>query len=940
VAINFLNIWLLLLIVPAVLFVLWTAYKAGRIKSAKAKWSTALRCLILLLLIFSLAGMSIRKYTDETTVVFAVDLSDSTAAAREDMAQFILDSLKQKPDKFQAGIVTFGKEALVEQPVARELAFYELETMPPSHFTNMDHGLQTANSLMPGDTRKRVVLLTDGNQNLGDGIARARLLSQQGIRVDGVFFDTRPEEEVQISSLSLPGYLYQGESYDIQVGIDSTVSTSGILRLYANRQLLSEQRVEIQKGENRFIFKDTAREGGIKTYEAELQVEKDHLIRNNRMAAYVNVKGIPMVAVVEGLEGESRELLKILDAAGIQTKLYTPQTLPADLEELRKYQAMVLNNVSADDLNEKKIEAIESYVKSLGRGLLVTGGDNSYALGGYMGTLLEDLLPVDMDLTQKADIPSLGLVVVIDKSGSMTEGRFGVTKLDLAKEAAIRSTEALRPRDYIGVIAFDDAASWVVETRSLDDLQRIQDDIGTIRPGGGTNMYPGLNLAFESLKNLNTKLKHVIVLTDGMSAPGDFEGLVQKMSEQGITLSTVAVGQDSDVRLLENLAQIGNGRFYFTDEFQNIPKIFTKETYLATQSYVQNHSFYPVVTGISPILSGFDEGFPPLHGYIATGPKPSANVILSSDKSDPILAEWQYGLGRVLSWTSDLRGIWTEDWITWEEGQDFWLNIVSRLLPGDDSTKGTVETRRLGDQGIITVELGEGLGEDFDSKAVIVDPEGGQREIDLKLTEPGKYEGNFDIDLPGVYLVRVEQRKDGKVISSLDSGLSVTYSPEYDIRLKSSEDFLRRLVEETGGRILEKPEEVFRDDLEPVWAQTELSPYLLPLALVLFALDIAIRRLRIEALLVNLRRNMEGRKKASMEAAEKRKAQEAEKPTNGSRGYPTSFQEKMKPDEGRHEEKAKEKHEEPEEKGKEEEQGPAFTSQLLNARQRHKRKKL
>lgn len=862
-AIDFANPWLLLSLIPIIGFILQPFNRNHHKKLPKEKWIKAVRIILVLLLILSLAGISLKIYTDATALVLVADVSDSMIKVKDDMAAFIQDVLKHKTNRYQIGVIAFGKDALVEQPIARDISFSRWETTPNAYFTNIDKALQMAEAIMPSDARKRIVLLTDGAQNMGDAVERARALAQQGVRIDGVFFDAAPEHEVQVTSLEVPSELYEGEAYDIRVVINSTVNTSGILRLYANRKLIGQQSVELQRGENRFVFKDTADTSGIKTYEADLQAAEDGLLDNNRIAAYADVKGAPVVAIVEGQDGEGREITKILDAGNIKTVSYTPQTLPADLDELRKFQGLILCDVSADDLGDDKMQALDSFVKVLGRGLLVTGGDNSYALGDYMGTALEEVLPVSMDLSQKADIPSLGLVLVIDKSGSMSEGQYGITKLELAKEAAMRSTDVLRPKDTIGVVAFDDAASWAVEMQKAGDLKKLQDDIGAIRPGGGTNMYPALDLAYNALKDADTKLKHIIVLTDGQSADGDFEGLVQRMAHDGITLSSVAVGVGADKGLLQKLAQIGNGRYYYTDEFSNIPKIFAKETYLAAQSYLQNRTFYPAVTGYSPVISNFKQGFPPLHGYIATTIKPTANMVMASDRSDPILAEWQYGLGRVLAWTSDLRGAWTEDWLRWDKAAQFWLNAVSRILPSDDQPGNMVEVERADDKGQVTLTTGYIADETVSADAVVVGPDGKQQSLELQADRPGQYVGSFDIDEPGIYLVRVQQQKDGKVISAADSGLAVTYSPEYDIRYKGSKQLLEQIVSQTGGRIIDDPKQVFADDLAPVWRRTELWPYLLPLALMLFILDIALRRLKIEMLWASLAAKLPKRSECS-----------------------------------------------------------------------------
>lgn len=931
--ISFGNPWILLLAVPSCVFILWGYVKNSRIKRTGEKYSLVLRFIIVLLLILSLAGFSIKKYSDKTTLIFAVDLSNSTREVRGSMADFMRRSMENKPAKYQTGIITFGKDTFVEQPLSFDMIFHGLETIPDPNYTDIGSGLQMASALMPDDTQKRVLLLTDGNENMGEAIQRAKSLSHQGIRIDGVFFDTEPGAEVQISSLDVPTKLYEGEAYDITITIDSTINTDGNIRLYANRSLVGEQGIEILKGENRFIFKDTALEGGIKTYEAELDVKRDSIKQNNRIVTYTEVQGIPILALVEGQEGDGRELAGILESAGMNYKIYDPSSLPKELEELRKFQGTILCNVSADDLGEEKINILDVYAKSLGRGILFTGGDNSYALGGYMDTQLAEMLPVDLDLNHKAEVPDLGLVLVIDKSGSMADGQYGISKMDMAKEAAIRSTESLRTMDYVGVVAFDSEALWVVNTQHPEDLDGIHEKILSIPAMGGTNIYPGLSLAYESLRGLNTKLKHVILMTDGQSMPGDYDGMLDKMKKEGITLSAVAVGQDADQFLLEELAKSGGGRYYFTDEFADIPKIFTKETRMASQSYIQNRTFFPTITEHSPIISGFKEGFPPLDGYITTLSKNTATMALSSDTMDPILAEWQYGLGRVVAWTSDIRGAWTKNWLSWDQTEEFWLGVISRILPFGDDSQGFIETSLHGNQGQISVKLDHNMKEDLDGEAIIIGPKGKETIVPLEVTRPGKYEGNFGITMPGVYIVNTRHSKGGKIVNTLEAGLAVNYSPEYDLRQSGSIDFLKEIVAQTGGRIIDNPEEIFREDPEPVWTQTGIWPWLLPIALLLFVLDIAMRRLNI-ADLIGKHFKLAGDKAAKDQGHGGRIVRGENQKARGQRATePGIEKERRSPKtagKNVHEGTSKDP----------EDEAPGFTTQLLKARKGDKRKRL
>ena len=500
-AIDFTNPLALLFFVPAAVLAVYIYRRFKGVSFHGGMLPLVVRLILIILLVLSLAGPRVKIPIDYTEILFVADLSDSTISKQSEMAAFISDSLKLLPDNHHAGIVTFGGNSLIEQSVGNTRNFHTFHSKPDSDYSNIDQALQRAQGLFSQDSRRRMILLTDGAENMGNAMLRAGTLGQRGIPVDVFQLDTAPPREVQLSELTLPSTLYQGENYDVKVEINSTVETKGILRLYANREPAGSQEVEIQKGRNVFLFKETADATGTVVYEAVLEPlpGDDTFKQNNRMASYVHIEGPPIVALVEGREGEGRELAKIMEAGGMEYKLFTPHTLPDQLEELVKYNGVILANVDYDALGKEKAEILDNYVKSMGRGMLVTGGDNSYALGGYLGTRLEEILPVDMDLSKKKDIPSLALALVIDKSGSMSDTQFGINKMELAKEAAIRSTEALRDNDFIGVVAFDSAAAWVAEIQEAANRRKYKKSSAPFSPGG-TNLYPGLNLAYEACR--------------------------------------------------------------------------------------------------------------------------------------------------------------------------------------------------------------------------------------------------------------------------------------------------------------------------------------------------------------------------------------------------------------------------------------------------------
>ena len=417
--------------------------------------------------------------------------------------------------------------------------------------------------------------------------------------------------------------------------------------------MTSQKKVTRNKGTNRFAFSDKAVNGGTVTYRAEITANYDTVSQNNSLSAYSYISDKPKILILREADASGKELEKIL-GEDMRVTALKPGQAPQDLPELLKYDAFVLANVPIDSLSEAFLTNLKTAVGHQGKGLLVTGGDNSYGPGGYFKTKLEEILPVNMDIKPKEEDPDLALMLVIDKSGSMSSADYGIAKIELAREAAVRATEVLDKDDTVGVLTFDDAYKWVVTPQKLDNLQAIQDAIGTIRAGGGTQILPPLEEAFDAVQKLDTKLKHIILLTDGQAEKEGYEPVIDGLREKGITLSTVAVGHSADHALMQALAMGGKGRYYETDEFTDIPKIFAKEVFLAGRKYLNNRTFTPQLAASSDILKNID-AVPNLDGYVATTAKDTANIVFTSDEGDPVLATWQYGLGRTGAWTPTLR---------------------------------------------------------------------------------------------------------------------------------------------------------------------------------------------------------------------------------------------------------------------------------------------
>ena len=855
--IRFMYPYALLAFPLAAALLLGISLYANRKSRLRGRWLfTAFRLFVLLLVCLAMAGTAVLRYAKDTDTVLAVDLSDSMHNTEGNIVAFMQKALAARTDRDALGVVCFGEKAVVERLPSFQANVTGFDSYINGSFTNISEGLKLGQSILSETAKKRIVLVSDGLENVDDALVQAKILRQQGIRLDVLPVPNLVEKEVQVSGLKVPSFINKDAAYDIEVVVNSLRATGGTLLVTKNNHVVVSKAVTLRAGENRFTYSDVSDLGGGLIYKAEIQPDEDTMPQNNTMYAYGYVSDEPNVLLLEA-DNSARALQELLSKAHVQTTVLQAGAAPADIAALSAFDAVILANVSVDDLPDSFPALLASYVKDTGGGCIVTGGENAYALGGYAKTPLEELLPVEMDLKDTKDLPNLGMVIVLDRSGSMTDGRYGISKMELAKEAAIRSVDALNERDEFGVLAFDEGNTWAVPFALVGSNQEtIQNKIAGIQPGGGTSILPALREAYNSLKDADTKLKHIILLTDGQAETSGYDGLIENMKTSGITLSTVAVGADADTKLLEGLSQKGNGRYYFTDEFTDLPKIFTKETNLAGKSYLNNHDFYPKEGDLSPILSGITS-FAPLHGYVRTTAKDRADIPLISDEDEPVLATWQYGLGRTAAWTPDASGQWSSDWLNSAQGVQTLRNTVSWVLRRQNVTDAALAAVPEGGHSNLTVSIPYAEGVKGIS-GHILGPDGQNEDVLFSAQAPGEYTARIAGSQEGAYIANLKIEKiNGDEQVTL--GVSIPYSREYDIRaFDQGMALLNRLAQEGGGKIITGPQEVFAPIAADAYEETSLERGLLWAALVLFLADIALRRFPAAAARVSMAANSAG----------------------------------------------------------------------------------
>jgi len=865
---------ILLLLFP---YIIWL----GRPEKGTARWrdwaSLILRLLIILLLILGLAGAQLVSASDELAIVFLVDASDSINREQAQQAEsFIQQAMEGLGPNDKAAMVVFGANALVERPMSALADLAPITSIPERLHTDIGEAIRLGLALFPAGSARRLVLLSDGVTTQGNVLEAVRLATAGDISIDVI---PLPRDSLAVEAFLIevdaPSRVGEGETFNINVSAESTENMPAELQVLAADLVVYDQTVQLRPGINSFAIPLRAGSPEFARYVVQLTPLKDSIYQNNQLAAFTDIIGAPSVLLVANedqlddrgnhLPDESIQLQLALEATGLNVERTTPTALPSNLEDLTSYDSVVLVNVNAKELSQRKMNALQHYVRDLAGGLVVVGGPESYGMGGYFLTPLEVILPVEMQIKDQERFPSVSIAIVIDRSGSMAIQEGGVTKIQLAAEGAVRVVELLNDLDEIAVIPVDTEPDQPIGPAPATNRSEIIARIRKIGAGGGgIFVRTGLEAAAKALAESSNDVKHIILLADGADSEQK-EGvpeLIEALSAEGISLSTVSIGEGPDVRWLQEMAELGGGRFHFTDRAANLPQIFTQETTSIQRSYLVEERFFPSL-GDSPFArqhaifqamanSGITR-VPPLMGYVGTSPKDTAQIILSTHLGDPLLAAWEHGLGRSVAWTSDSSSRWATDWVQWPGFASFWSNVVRWSIR--DERQGQIDANVIlsdGEARIVVDARNDSGGylNELTIEATVVSPDGESDNISFQQIGPGLYEGRFIPHDEGAYFLRITgTTREGEAIAGQTIGWVLGYSPEYGT-LKTNPQLLSQIAEISGGRTfdvtaVEEAGAVFEryrpgtKTSQPIW------PWLVGLAIILLPLDIAVRRLAI-----------------------------------------------------------------------------------------------
>ena len=841
--------WLYLIAIIPYFFVVRTRSLTD-VSTIQQYCQTVLRSLVIVAVALTLSRPARTTTDDKVANVVLVDVSESVSDRQLDAARTYIASLaKAKAEDDKLYVITFAERPRLvrgNDPLA-------VARHPGAGAgTNIQAAVQLAYGLFPNGYLPRMLVISDGNQTGGDVFVESYRAEEFGVRLSWQSFPENKVEEIRVVALHIPDEIKVGAPFNVVGEIWSTHEEQVTLALYQDEfpnGLDPRQTVKLHEGVNRVTFKSQAKRAGFTSYRLKLVGKtRDTEKANNETVMTAPVKGRPRVLYVEGgmmrEAGSARYLKTALAHENIDVEVRGPRGLPSSAKALQKYDLVLVSDVPAHFVGMSQMVALEAYVRDFGGGLIMAGGEDSFGSGGYQGTRMEKIMPVRFDSEKQREQPNIAIVLVVDRSGSMSG-----PKIEAAKESARVTAEVLSASDLISVIAFDSQPTTIVRLQKASNRMRISTDISRLQAGGGTNIYPALRESYEILQGANAKVKHVIVLSDGQAPYDGIADLCQEMRASRITVSAVGIG-DADRNLLNMIADNGEGRLYMTDDLAALPRIFLKETTEAQKSaLVEDLVKAHVVKRVEMIEGTGVENAPLLHGYVSTKPKPSSEVILISDLGEPLLARWRVGIGTSVAWTSDVKNRWSVEWIKWGGYPKFWAQLVRtsmrrKVHESYDLYAKVVDGRA---QVVVdAVDVHDRFVNELDTTLEIIDPRDSKtkRVVPMEQNAAGRYESDFAVDRYGSYILKAVHRRNGRVVAESMGAVALPYPAEY-LRTSPNLAPLEHAALVTGGVDKISPERAFNAMGESIKYTEDLWPWLLLFVAMLLILDIYFKRVRL-----------------------------------------------------------------------------------------------
>ena len=819
--------------------------------------SEYLRITVAVLLLLALWAPTFHRSATAVSTVFVVDASDSLAVNRDDVTATVREALAAQPSGSVAGVVVVGAQARVDAAVKADLAWGAPRTEVDGSATDLASGLRVAGAMSPPDHARRIVVISDGRPTAGEDLSvETGRLERAGVRVDSVEINPAFGADVSVVSVDVPSRARATDELAVDVNVNATVTQQASVTLMRDGTEVDAQLADLPTGDSVVSFTQPAGDEANIEWTARVGGPSNGVFENDESRASTRVEGRPSVLLVEGVPNGSASLAAALNAGGTATTVTSPEQL-GGLSDLAGVDVVVLVNVAAKRLSSEQTDALGSAVRQLGTGLLVMGGTSSYGAGDYLGSRLEELLPVTSEAKDPKRRSKVAQVFAVDVSGSMgachcaddaggDNSRLagGVTKTDIARDSAVRSLEGFKPDDEVGVLALDDRQRWLLDLGPVGDGTAAKKQMSNIEHSEqGTNLDPSLTSSAERLRSSSASLRHIVLFTDGFTDTNKLRALATQaatLRDEGITVSVMGTGEGA-AQALRGIADAGGGRYYAGRDLKELPDLLLEETKVVARQLIVEGDFLPEISSNAAVVANLTEA-PPLGGYLATTPRPSATQHLRiGDEGDPLLATWRVGLGQVSSWTSDSGERWAASWKGWDGFSGFSSDVIRSILP---APAGSAQMRFDGASATIEAAFDQPVPDGATVTAQVVEPSGDEQVVTMVRNDDRTFTGTAKTGGAGTYGVGVTAAINGQDDSAISTTAELGYSREY-LSQGADTEALKSLSTQTGGRGLIRADQAFDSDgLTPGSHRVDLRPWLLLIAALLWPVTIAVSRLR------------------------------------------------------------------------------------------------
>ncbi len=807
-----------------------------------------LRVLLLLLVALLLAEPSWPGEQDGRDVVLVVDRSrsvpPSTDAARELLAQI---GARLVPGD-RIGLVTFGRQPVVLSTPRAEATWPDSERVVDADGSDLAAAVMAGVALVPAGRNGSLLVWSDGEHHGGDLDAAARAAVRAGLRIDTWHVGRTVAADIAVVDLQAPAEAAVGEPFAFAAIVAADRAGSAHWRLLGDGEVLREGDADLRAGRNVLQFRRTLLQGGLHELAIEVTREGDSVPQNDRGLAVVRAVAPPRVVCVTP-NGRDDRLTRSLRAAGLEVEVVAARTASLSLSALDPVRCVVLEDVAAGDLPAGAMQSLATWVRDLGGGLLMTGGKASFGVGGYHQSAIEQVLPVTMEMREEQRRFGLAMAIALDRSGSMQADAGGTTKMQLADRGAATAIELLSPIDAVAVIAVDSAAHVVLPMQPVVDRAALSAQVRQIESmGGGIYIGPALHAAAEQLLASTQHNRHVVLFADAADSeePGDYLTFVPELVRAGVTVSVIGLGSDtdSDARLLQAIAQLGNGRCQFVADAADLPRVFAQETIQVARSSMVEEPTTAVARPGLRALGDMPATFPVLGGYSMAWRRGTAELALQSadDQQAPLLTHWQCGLGRAAAFLGEADGALSGGLADWPAYGDFFATLV-RWLGGAKTAGLFVDARRDGNEGRIALEVEDAEAALLDTaRGIVTTPDGRAVDLHFERIAAGRLLARVALDRDGIYRAAVQVAGATVRVPPLCLPYSPEWAPQPDAR--AGERLLRRLALSTGGSVQPAAAAIV-DGPRRSAGRIDLGVWAAVFAVLVLLAEIAVRRLHV-----------------------------------------------------------------------------------------------